>query len=127
MGLIVVDSGFWTTVQDAGRVGYREWGVPVGGAFDRRSADLANALAGNGPDSAVLELTLRGGTFESLGSLGIALAGAAMEASIVGTDRRPRSLTIPGSTTIHAGERLVLGRTLDRARTYLAVRGGLRT
>lgn len=127
MGLVVVDSGFWTTVQDGGRVGYREWGVPVGGCFDRRSADLANALVGNGPDCAVLELTLRGGTFESLGSLGIALAGAPMEAAIVGTDLRTRLLTIPMSSTIHAGERLVLGRTLVGARTYLAVRGGLRT
>jgi biotin-dependent carboxylase-like uncharacterized protein len=127
MGLVVVDSGFWTTVQDAGRVGYREWGVPVGGAFDRRSADLASALAGNGPDCAVLELTLRGGTFESLGDLGIALAGAPMEASIVGTDDRPRTLSLPLSTTLQAGERLVLGRTLQGARTYLAVGGGLRT
>ena len=50
MGLMVIDSGFWTTVQDAGRVGYREWGVPTGGAFDRGAADLANALVGNGSD-----------------------------------------------------------------------------
>jgi biotin-dependent carboxylase-like uncharacterized protein len=127
MGLVVVDSGFWTTVQDAGRVGYREWGIPVGGSFDRRSAELANALAGNAPDRAVLELTLRGGTFESLGSLGIALAGAPMEASIVGTDGGTRSLTVPLSTTLAAGERLVLGWTSEGARTYLAVTGGLRT
>src|SRR3954447_12048782 len=100
MGLIVIDSGFWSTVQDAGRVGYREWGVPVGGAFDRRSADLANALVGNGPDCAVLELALRGGTFEGLGNLAIALAGAPMEAEIVAPDRRPRSLQIPLSTTL---------------------------
>ena len=125
MGLIVIDSGFWTTVQDAGRVGYREWGVPVGGAFDRRSADLANALAGNGPECAVLELTLRGGTFESLGSLGIALAGAPMEASIVGTDRSSAVAADSLSTTMQAGDRLVLGRTLAGARTYLAVQGGL--
>ena len=76
---------------------------PWAARFDRRSADLANALAGNGPDCAVLELTLRGGTFESLGNLGIALAGAPMEATIVGTDNRPRSLLIPHSTTLQAG------------------------
>ena len=113
MGLMVIDSGFWTTVQDAGHVGYREWGVPTGGAFDRGAADLANALVGNGPECAVLELTLRGGIFEALGSVGIALAGAPMEASVVATDGSPRRVRVPMSCALHAGERLVLGRTLE--------------
>jgi 5-oxoprolinase (ATP-hydrolysing) subunit C len=127
MGLIVIDSGFWTTVQDAGRVGYREWGVPPGGAFDRGSADLANALVGNTPACATLEFTLRGGTFEALGNLGLGLAGAPMEASILGTCNPPRLLQVPMSFTLAAGERLVLGRTVSGARTYLAVKGGFQT
>ena len=124
MGLIVIDSGFWTTVQDAGRFGYREWGVPPGGAFDRGAADLANGLVGNGPHCATLELTMRGGTFEALGNVGLALAGAPMEASILGTCNPPRLLQVPLSFTLAAGERLVLGRTVSGARTYLAVKGG---
>lgn len=127
MGLMVIDSGFWTTVQDTGRVGYREWGVPAGGAFDRSAADLANALAGNGSECAVLELTLRGGIFEAPGSVGIALAGAPIEASVVATDGSSRRVRVPSSCSLHAGERLMLGRTLDGARTYLAVRGGFQT
>ena len=47
MGQIVIDPGLSTTVQDGGRTGYREWGVPPGGAFDRGAAGLANALVGN--------------------------------------------------------------------------------
>jgi 5-oxoprolinase (ATP-hydrolysing) subunit C len=127
MGLMVIDSGFWTTVQDGGRVGYREWGVPTGGAFDRGAADLANALVGNGSECAVLELTLRGGVFEALGSVGIALAGAPIEASVIATDGAPRALRVPSSYALHAGERLVLGRTLEGARTYLAISGGFQT
>jgi biotin-dependent carboxylase-like uncharacterized protein len=127
MGLIVIDPGLWTTVQDAGKRGYREWGVPVGGAFHKGAAGLANALAGNDPGCAALEFTLRGGTFEAQGSLGIALAGAPMEASIVGPGVPPRPLLLPASTTLRDGERLVLGRTLEGARTYLAVRGGFQT
>ena len=65
MSLIVNDSGLSTTIQDAGRPGYREWGVGPGGAFDRGSADLANALLGNSADCAVLELTLTGGVYEA--------------------------------------------------------------
>ncbi len=109
MGLMVIDSGFWTTVQDTGRIGYREWGVPTCGAFDRGSADLANALVGNGPECAVLESTLRGGVFEALTSVGIALAGAPIEATVVATDGSPRRIRVPSSCSLHAGERLVLG------------------
>jgi biotin-dependent carboxylase-like uncharacterized protein len=127
MGLIVIDPGLWTTVQDAGKRGYREWGVPEGGAFDRGAAGLANALAGNEDGCAVLELTMRGGTFEAQGSLGIALAGAPMEVSTLGPGLPPQHLLIPASTTLRDGERLVLGRAVEGARTYLAVRGGFQT
>src|SRR5262249_2161171 len=86
VGLIVIDPGLSTTVQDAGRPGYREWGVPPGGAFDRGSADLANALVGNPSTAtcAVLELTLVGGVYQAAGPLALALAGAPMEATVDG-------------------------------------------
>jgi biotin-dependent carboxylase-like uncharacterized protein len=126
-GLIVIDPGLSTTVQDAGRTGYREWGVPPGGAFDRGSAGLANALVGNPPDGSVLELTLIGGVYQADGPLAVAMAGAPMEARVVAADGSERVLHIPSSSTLHAGERLILGRAAEGARTYLAVRGGWQT
>ena len=71
-----------------GRPGYAAWGVSAGGAFDRGSAELANALLGNSPDCAVLELTLVGGTYQAEGPLALALAGAPIEARIVRANRR---------------------------------------
>ena len=65
----VIEPGRLATIQDLGRPGYREWGVPPGGAFDRGSADLANALVGNPPSCAVLELTLKGGVYRAAGGL----------------------------------------------------------
>jgi biotin-dependent carboxylase-like uncharacterized protein len=127
MALIVIDPGFFTTVQDAGRPGYREWGVPPGGAFDRGSADLANALVGNAPDCAVLELTLQGGTYQADCPTALALAGAAIEATIVGPNSTNRLRHVPLSFPLMAGERLVLGRVLRGARAYLAVKGGWQT
>lgn len=44
------------TVQDLGRRGYRAIGVPVSGALDRMSAVIANALVGNEPRVAVIEV-----------------------------------------------------------------------
>ncbi len=126
-GLIVEDPGFFTTVQDTGRPGYREWGVPLGGAFDRASAAVANALLGNAPGCALLEMTIRGGIYLVTSSLALALAGAPMEAKIVGTDGSERRLAVPSCFPVTQGERLVLGRMLGGARTYLAARDGWRT
>ena len=127
MALVVVDPGLFTTVQDAGRPGYRQWGVPIGGAFDRRSAELANALVGNATACAVLEMTLVGGTYR---------ASARWPWRSPVRPWRPRSsgpmtksvpCVLPLSFSLCEGERLVLGRTLSGARTYLAVRGGWQT
>ncbi len=124
MPLIVIDPGLSTTVQDEGRPGYREWGVPLGGAFDRGAAELANALLDNARDCAVLELTLVGGTYQAEGAMSLSLAGAPMEAKIVGPNSNEHLISLPSSFSLHNGERLILGRNLAGARTYLAVKGG---
>lgn len=127
MGLLVVSPGHSTTVQDLGRTGYREWGVPVGGAFDAASAGLANALVGNPPGCATLEMTLFGGLYEATTPLAIALAGAPMAAAVVGRDGEVRPLSIPTSCPLEPGERLRVGGTSTGVRTYLAVQRGWQT
>jgi biotin-dependent carboxylase-like uncharacterized protein len=127
MGLIVIDPGFFTTIQDEGRPGYREWGVQRGGAFDRGSAELANALLGNPPGCAVLEFTLVGGTYQADCPMPLALAGAPMEAKIRGANSAEHVLPLPSSFSLQQGERLLMGRNLSGARTYLAVKGGWQT
>ena len=77
--LRVVAPGPLATVQDRGRVGYRDRGVPQSGPFDAWSAAVANALAGNPPGVAVVELTGFGGTFEAEEIVDLAIAGAAMK------------------------------------------------
>jgi 5-oxoprolinase (ATP-hydrolysing) subunit C len=128
MGLLVIDPGFSTTVQDMGRPGYRQWGVPPGGPFDRGSASLANALVGNSPACAVLEFTLQGGVYEADCPLAIALAGASIEATVQSPDsREERRLELPLCCSLAARERLLLGRMSVGARAYLAVKGGWQT
>ena len=130
-GLLSLTAGHYTTVQDRGRPGWRGLGVPEGGAFDRSSFRLANALVGNGPDSdaAALELTLVGETFLALGPLGLALAGAEVIAELDRNfGRSVEPLQTPCSFTLEAGERLFLTRGMRRgARAYLAVHGGWQT
>jgi biotin-dependent carboxylase-like uncharacterized protein len=127
MGLVVINPGVSATVQDQGRVGYRAWGISPGGPFDRGSAALANALLGNPPDCAVLELTLFGGVYEARIPLALALAGAPMAAAIESAGEAPRPLVVPQSFSLAPSGRLVLRGTPVGSRTYLAVRGGWKT
>ena len=127
MALFVVRPGLFTTVQDRGRVGYRGFGVPVGGAFDRGSLDLANALLGNDPTAAALEMTLIGGTYRAEGPLAIALTGAPMSALVRASTGSDRTISIPRATSLQPGDELVIGGSPFGARTYLAVQGGWRT
>lgn len=121
-GLVVVEPGLATTVQDLGRWGWRGFGVPVGGAFDLGAHGLANALVGNSPGHAALELTMLGGLFRAVGSLALAFAGAPFRLRLDG-----RPLDSPASFTLRDGETLDIGGTPRGVRGYLAVRGGWRT
>src|SRR5690606_38964408 len=58
--LTVLDTGPLTTVQDFGRPGRAALGVGRSGACDRGAHRLANALVGNHPTLATLEVTLGG-------------------------------------------------------------------
>jgi allophanate hydrolase subunit 2 len=88
---------------------------------------LATALASDSPGPAALEVTLRGGTFQATGDLGIALAGGTTTtAEVIGESGR-RSVVSPGSAWLREGDRLVLGRVEGSARAYLATPGGFRT
>ena len=61
-GLEVIAPGLATTVQDLGRVGYQDAGVPVSGTLDPVSLRLANLLAGNPEGMAGLEILFQGPT-----------------------------------------------------------------
>lgn len=56
MSLRIIKAGLLDSIQDTGRYGFQHLGVNPGGAMDRFSAKLANALLGKDLNSAVLEL-----------------------------------------------------------------------
>ena len=56
----VLDPGFYTSIQDAGRFGCQNYGVPVSGSMDQGSANMANRILGNPNSKALLELTMIG-------------------------------------------------------------------
>ncbi len=74
--LEIVHTGPGLALQDAGRVGWRRFGVPQGGAMDRYAMRWANRLMDNPPDAPVLEITLLGSRIRVLEDTWLALAGA---------------------------------------------------
>jgi antagonist of KipI len=120
MILRVLAPGCYTLVVDFGRPGSRSLGVPVGGAADRFALALGNALVGNPPDTAALEMSLTGPTLQSDGDCACVLCGAPF--SLTCGQRR----LIAGTTfLLRAGEELHIGGTPEGMRAYLCVRGGL--
>lgn len=116
----IVRPGLLTTVQDAGRAGFRHLGVPLSGAADPYSLALANGAVGNAPGAAALECTMQGPCLRFLASTQIALAGADMAASLHGD---PIPLYRP--VRVERGDELALGLAKLGARCYIAVAGGL--
>ena len=55
MEMKIFRAGMMTTVQDAGRTGFRASGVPLSGPMDPFAFRVANMLAGNPEDLAGLE------------------------------------------------------------------------
>ena len=115
-----VAPGLLSSVQDLGRPGRGDLGVPPGGAADAHALRLGNLLLGNDEGAAAIEATLSGPTLVFEAAALVVLAGAPFGATL---DGRPveawRSFEVP------AGGRLVMGRAATGARAYLCVRGGI--
>jgi biotin-dependent carboxylase-like uncharacterized protein len=119
--LAVESCGAMTSLQDAGRFGWRRQGVSTSGAMDRLALAAANALVGNAPGAAAVEFTLFGGTFTvEDGSARLAVAGAPCA---VLRDGEPLAHT--ASFTLHPGQTLTIGPARAGVYAYLSVGGGV--
>lgn len=115
MSLLVRQIGAGATMQDAGRPGWRKFGVPPGGAFDRESLMLANALLGQQAGSPALELVVMGATFDVLEQCRVALVGARAPVKCASV-----SLPSNGVVQLYPGDSLSIGVMTGAARLYVA-------
>lgn len=121
--LKVIDPGLFASIQDAGRFGFRRYGVPWSGVLNPEAAKLANALAGNPLDWAVLEYFQNGLTLQlKHGSLRLAVVGdCLLNLQREGQHRIFRS---GRSVTLQQGDTLHIGRIHSGKVGYVAVSGG---
>lgn len=118
--LEVLRPGLCTTVQDLGRPGYQKYGVPVSGALDEWALGVANALVGNAPGEAGLEVTGVGPVLRVRGGALLAVAGAEFALELDGT-------SVPPFAAFRArdGQTLAFGECRSGVRAYVAAAGGI--
>jgi len=116
----VLRPGPLATVQDLGRPGLAHLGVPRSGAVDRPALLLGNALVGNPPGEAAVEVTLGGLSVRGSANLTVAVTGARVPLAVAGQPAPwGRAVTVP------AGAELSIGAARSGLRCYLAVAGGI--
>ncbi len=121
--LEVIAPGLHTTVQDRGRFGYQEIGVPASGPLDRISMRLANALVGNPPATPVLEMLLQGPALKVRAeSVRVALVGC--NAGIEIRSGAARVVPAGRSVRLARDEVFRIGALRDSVCAYLAIEGG---
>lgn len=115
----IIEPGFLTTIQDLGRFGYQQYGMPVCGAMDSYSLRLANWLVDNEINEACLEISFIGPRIEFLFDAIIGISGAEMRPELNG-----KELAMNEAIFAKAGDVLSFVGMVAGARSYLSISGG---
>ena len=119
--LIRVDApGMYTTIQDVGRIGFQQYGMPVAGPMDSESYLLGQALVGNKEPLGALECTVLPPTLTVQGTCIVAFTGADMHPTI-------NNVVVPRYIPFicHEGDIISGGFSQCGVRMYIAFSGGI--
>ena len=118
--LEILTPGPLTTVQDLGRFGFGQYGVPPSGALDTFSLRVGNLLVGNRENQASLEITVIGPKIVALIDVIIAITGADLQPAVNDTP-----LEMWRSYLLKKGDLLSFKGPRSGCRAYLAIGGGI--
>jgi biotin-dependent carboxylase-like uncharacterized protein len=119
MRVEVIEPGLSTTIQDLGRNGFYNVGIPPSGALDQMSARIANLLVGAPHHAAVLEATYLGPKLGFSGPATVAVTGASAQVF-----RNGEEVPAWEAVRFDEGDVLSFGFVQGGARLYIAVSGG---
>ena len=120
MAIKILKPGLATTVQDLGRPGYYNIGIPLSGGMDRLATRAANMLVGNDEGAALLEAVFMGPELEFTSDATVAVTGAELPPKVDGAAREGWT-----SFTVKKGQVLSFDFLKKGARAYIAVSGGI--
>ncbi|MCF6346987.1 MAG: biotin-dependent carboxyltransferase family protein [Flavobacteriaceae bacterium] len=118
----LLSSGFYTSIQDLGRFGSSDIGVPVSGAMDLYSAKLANHILGNNDTNAILEITLGKCKLLFDRQMIICISGANLSPKL-----NNKNITLNSPIEINKGDILTFDKPVYGVRCYLSISGGFQT
>jgi len=118
--IVVTAAPPFATIQDLGRTGFRDSGVPVSGVADRESALALNAMLGNDPNAAMIEWALAGGALQFDRPCTVAIGGAD-----VACTRDGRAVAPYTPLAASAGSQLVVSQIIRGRFLLVAIRGGI--
>jgi biotin-dependent carboxylase-like uncharacterized protein len=118
MIMTFLQAGPLTSVQDAGRFGYMEYGIGQSGVMDYISYKQANRLVGNPENEAVIEMTLMGAEIQIDEDALVAYTGADMQARI-----DDKEMERGRAYWVEKGQIIKFGMAKTGVRAYLAVAG----
>ena len=115
----ILEPGILTTVQDLGRYGFSQYGVPPSGALDPYSFRIANLLAGNAEEEACLEATVMGLKMKALRDVVVSITGGDLSPTLNG-----ESLEMWKTHLLVEGDIISFKSVRKGCRAYLAINGG---
>ena len=118
----VLKAGFYSTIQDRGRVGFAAIGVPVSGVMDSYAANIANSILDNSLDDAVLEIFYGRTELQFLSDTFICVSGGDFSPKI--NDKR---IQMNFRIKISKNDVLSFGKVNFGVRTYIAIKEGFQT
>jgi antagonist of KipI len=116
----VIEPGILATIQDQGRYGFSQFGVPPSGALDSFSLRVGNLLVGNREEEACLEITLMGLKIEALREVVIAITGGDLSPLL-----NEEPLEMWRTHLLVEGDVICFKKVRTGCRAYLCVSGGL--
>ena len=116
----VIQTGLFTTIQDGGRHGYRNIGIPSSGFMDQESAWAANKIVDNDREESLIEITLKGPTLLFNNNCTISITGGDFNPLI-----NDKPIKMYESINVKLGDTLKINNTKNGARCYLAISGGI--
>lgn len=116
----ILDGGYISSIQDLGRVGWGQYGIPRSGVMDEFALRAANRLVGNPDESAGIEVGLGGIKFRALSNLKMAVCGWGFKIWV-----NENEVGFWQSVTLHKGQLVRIDHIGSGMWAVVAIKGGI--